>query len=129
MADGLLILSKESLRRLVQESFPDKQKCGDGIKGRGNGDLELHKCLKSVSIKQIDTRDENLRGRIFQADVEISLFPTHERNDDQWYWFKLKQGIDSCCSDTPISFHGLKQNKLYLYEYLINIVRTFGSVK
>ena len=124
-----MILSKESLRKLVQESFPNKNKCQDGNKGNNSGDIELHNCIESVGIKQIDTRDEKQRGRIFQEDVEISLFPTHERNDDLYYWFKLKQGIESCCSDKPISFHGLKQSKLYLYDYLINTVRAFGTEK
>ena len=121
-----MIFSKKSLQKLVEEGFPDHKKCSNGVKDFGNGDEELHNCMKNLNIQELGTLDEENRGRIFQADVGISLFPTHQSDDGKWNLNKLSQG-DTCCSIKPISFHGLKENKLYLYEYLINIVHSFGK--
>lgn len=56
------VLSKEALRRLVEEALPDGDKCKQDPTGAE--DIELARCLENVNVIAGDSRDR-LKGRFF----------------------------------------------------------------
>ncbi|CAG9862134.1 unnamed protein product [Phyllotreta striolata] len=120
------VLSKEALRRFVEEAIPNKKMCRKDPGGAE--DVELGKCMQAVKVKAGDSRDAEHRGRFFPFDPAHHLIPGHT-DRSFWYWsyvfYEEKQGME-CCSDTAISFHYIGPHMMYEMEYLIYHLKPFG---
>jgi glycoprotein-N-acetylgalactosamine 3-beta-galactosyltransferase len=120
---GVHAISKRALTRLVEKAFTNKEICSEG-----NGDLdkEVSKCLQHVNVLQIDALDDEGKGMFFQNSPEAALFPDKAEEYDRWYWHKLKQGPNKCCSDRLIAIQNVWNTHLYYLEYFIYKVHAFG---
>lgn len=122
---GSYVLTKATLIRFVEEGLSNPSLCDPGPEGAS--DIMIAECMKNLNVLIYDINKDT--GRYFYETPEVSLFPIHEGQSDKWYWHKLKQGIDHCCSDYPIFFrHYWYVHFLYL-DYLIYKVHAFGIVK
>ncbi|XP_037026163.1 glycoprotein-N-acetylgalactosamine 3-beta-galactosyltransferase 1-like isoform X2 [Bradysia coprophila] len=78
------VLSKESVKRFVENSLLDGSKCRqehDGLE-----DLEMGTCLYNIGIETTDTRDTIGRYRFLPFNPQIEVVP---RNPSDKYWFYM----------------------------------------
>lgn len=119
---GDFALSKRAFTRLLEDAFTNTEICAV----KGDDDKETAKCLEHVNVIKVDGIDEHGRGRFFANNPESALFPVKFDDYDKWYWNKLKQGIDNCCSDRLILIQNSYNTHLYYLEYFIYKVHAFG---
>lgn len=125
---GVYAISREAFRRLNEKAISDPEICFEVTR---KADVDMAKCFHRVNVIQVDSLDDKGRAMFFANDPRNALFPTkgkESRNEDydKFYWQKLEQGIDKCCSDQLIVIQGLSDTRLYYMEYYLYKVRVFG---
>lgn len=125
---GNYAFSKAAFVILIEKAFTNHEICPvDGF----NSDVLLSRCMQHVDIFQIDAFDDHNKA-LFLADKlgpALMLQRTDDDNYDKWFWKKLNQGIDNCCSDHLIGVFGLDVNQMIFFEYFIYKVQVFGIQK
>lgn len=76
------VLSKEALRRFIEDALTDPKKCRQDHGGAE--DVEMGRCLHNVGVIPGDSRDSQDRGRFFVFSPEAHLFPSSDKSF--WYW-------------------------------------------
>uniref|UniRef100_A0A182SMC3 N-acetylgalactosaminide beta-1,3-galactosyltransferase n=1 Tax=Anopheles maculatus TaxID=74869 RepID=A0A182SMC3_9DIPT len=119
------VLSREALRRFYEQALQDEVNCSTAY---DTEDLEMGKCMESVNVTAGDSRDDLGRKRFLPMDP---IFHLAEPNDPSfWYndysYYKPFYGRN-CCSDLAISFHYIEGSHMYMMDYLIYDLKTWGS--
>jgi hypothetical protein len=117
------VLSKAALKLLVEKAFPDEKNCNTKT---GYMDVEITKCMESVKIVQVESIDDKGKAQFFNDNPEKALFPAKTDEYDSNYRFKLRQGLENCCSDRLVAIDNWWGTHLYYYEYFIYKVHAFG---
>ncbi|XP_066155151.1 glycoprotein-N-acetylgalactosamine 3-beta-galactosyltransferase 1-like isoform X2 [Euwallacea fornicatus] len=119
-------LSREALRRFIEEGLPNAMACKQD--DAGNEDVEMGKCLRGVGVYLGDSLDKERKNRFTPVFINEMLVPG-VLSEVEWYMEMMTNphllGL-KCCSDTLISTHYVKPHELYLLEYLIYHVTPFG---
>lgn len=124
---GVYAFSRSAFTRLVEDGFQNIEICKqDAIDEDKDGDKAISKCFQQLNVLKVDGIDSTGRGMFFQNGPEGALFPEKTDDYDKFYFHKLKQGIDNCCSDRLIAIQGITGANLYYMEYFIYKVHAFG---
>ncbi|XP_073821326.1 glycoprotein-N-acetylgalactosamine 3-beta-galactosyltransferase 1-like [Musca autumnalis] len=119
------VLSKEAVRRFVEEAIPNATLCKQA--NTGAEDAEIGICLEKVNVTAVDSRDIHGRGKFFPFSPEHHMFPS--KNKQYWYWkliyYKTHEGLN-CCSDNAVGFHYVKPKEMYVLDYLIYNLHPYG---
>ncbi|CAG9102085.1 unnamed protein product [Plutella xylostella] len=119
------VLSRDALDKLVNTGLPTHAPCSK--RGQGNEDLQMGKCLESIGVRAMDSRDLYSRERFLPLALtnQFSLdFKKHPWEPTATY-YKSKKGFD-CCSDFAITFHGIDPQSMYLLDALVYHIRPYG---
>lgn len=76
-------LSREALKRFVEDSLPNPEKCQQN--NGGDEDLEMGKCLGNVGVIPGSSSDCLGRGRFFPLELETHLEPGRLKSNN-WFW-------------------------------------------
>lgn len=125
------VLSRDAIVRFNEQALVKKNEnfCRT-TKDDGFEDVEMGKCLNSVGVMALDTRDDHGRERFFINDPETHLIPGKKvYSQSRWRnkWYPTNDGLD-CCSDNVISFHQIRPNSMYVLDYLIYHLRPYGII-
>lgn len=120
---GVYAISKRAFTRFIEKGLVNPEICENSL---SNDDKALSKCLQRLNVLQIDSVDDEGKGMFFRENPENSLFPERYSDYDKWYWTKLKQGPNNCCSDRLIAIQNVFNTHLYYFEYFIYKVHAFG---
>ncbi|TKR87446.1 hypothetical protein L596_011843 [Steinernema carpocapsae] len=120
------ILSREALKRFVEDGLSDPKKCKAG--NTGNEDSEMGKCMYKIGVKAVDTRDSRGRHRMlpFSPNTHVPSKGAPPKWFHQYMYYPYDQG-DGCCSNYMVSFHYVGPNQMQALDYIIYRLRLFGS--
>ncbi|KAG7308730.1 hypothetical protein JYU34_005961 [Plutella xylostella] len=119
------VLSRDALDKLVNTGLPAHAPCSK--RGKGNEDLQMGKCLESIGVRPMDSRDLYSRERFIplaltnQFSVDFKKHPWEPTTS----YYKSKKGFD-CCSDFAITFHGIDPQSMYLLDAFVYHIRPYG---
>ena len=125
---GSYAISKRAFTRLIEEAFTNHEICE--VEG-DNEDVLLSQCMEHVNVIKVDGLDDQGRAQFLEHSAESAMIPQREDEDeyDKWFWHKLKQGVDDCCSDQLVAIRCDDAEHLYYYEYFIYKVKIFGHLR
>uniref|UniRef100_A0A914DVJ7 N-acetylgalactosaminide beta-1,3-galactosyltransferase n=1 Tax=Acrobeloides nanus TaxID=290746 RepID=A0A914DVJ7_9BILA len=84
------VLSREALRKFVEEALPDPKKCRQD--GNGPEDVEMGRCLENVGVIAGDSRDSTGKHRMLPFDPA-----THLQAGNQFVFGTIPE-LYSCCA-------------------------------
>ncbi|KAH8323389.1 hypothetical protein KR067_007185, partial [Drosophila pandora] len=120
------VLSKVALYRFMKFGFSNSSICSN--RSYGYEDVELGRCLQAVGVVAGDSRDEHGLNRF----IPFSPFQSYPE-PPEWYmpypFYKLANATTDCCSNSAITFHYSYPNDLYVLDYIIYKLMTFGIPK
>lgn len=120
------VLSREAVKRLVEQTIPNKALCADG--NEGIEEEEIGRCLENANVTAVDTRDAKGRYRFFPFNMETHIIPGKIANDSRFWktiYYPYKTGLD-CCSDTAISFNSMDARRMIFMEYMLYHLHPYG---
>lgn len=120
---GVCGISKKTFTRLVEEAFVNKLICDSS---GYDEDKTLGICFKNMNVTKVDSVDSRGRLMFFASSPEDALFPVKQNEYDEYYYHKVKQGLENCCSDRLAVIQNAYDSHLYYLEYFIYKVHAFG---
>lgn len=120
------VLSREALKRFVEQALQGSNNCTTSF---DTEDLEMGRCMESVSVTAGDSRD--LLGRKRFLPLEPMFHLTTNPADDPNFWYNYYSFYepfygDNCCSDLAISFHYIPGQQMHVMDYLIYRLHPYG---
>uniref|UniRef100_A0A0N4Z0K6 N-acetylgalactosaminide beta-1,3-galactosyltransferase n=1 Tax=Parastrongyloides trichosuri TaxID=131310 RepID=A0A0N4Z0K6_PARTI len=122
------VLSKNSLKKLVTEAFPNHSICDS--RPTSPDDLVFGECLKNVGVEISESRDSKKKHMFIASNVEeagtlnyiprMKWFSEHSEDNLENGYFSL--------STFPISFHYVSGDNMYAYEYMLYIANVAGKM-
>ncbi|XP_028675140.2 glycoprotein-N-acetylgalactosamine 3-beta-galactosyltransferase 1-like [Erpetoichthys calabaricus] len=117
------VLSRQALRRYVAGL-----KDGTCTHTSSVEDLAIGRCMESLGVRVVDTRDVQRRESFHPLYPELHLIPGILA-PSHWYWkysfYKARNGPD-CCSDLSVSFHYITPEDMHILEYYVYHLRVPG---
>ncbi|CAH8571755.1 unnamed protein product [Schistosoma haematobium] len=91
-------------------------------------DVKLGSCAEATNVSVIDSLDAE--GRECFHPFSPSHMLTKDTNGyPEWYlkynYHRIDTGFD-CCSDYAVSFHYIRPEEMYLYEYMLYHLHPYG---
>ncbi|KAI0226122.1 Glycoprotein-N-acetylgalactosamine 3-beta-galactosyltransferase 1 [Lamellibrachia satsuma] len=111
------VLSREALRRLATR---EKGMCPED---HGGEDIEMGRCLEMLGVATGSSLDANGHNRFHPSPVLLQPFLKADRKYGKDGALNVMQSI----SDYAISFHRLAPHQMYVLEYLVYHVKTYGT--
>ncbi|KAF4519281.1 hypothetical protein B566_EDAN002171 [Ephemera danica] len=120
------VLSSGALSDLAVK-FNSSAACETSGKYWKNEDVYLGKYLGEKGVEPMDTRDHLGRGRFHAFNFNQLLF-SRKLSPLGSYWrrsiYHVTEGRE-CCSDSIITFHGIEEDKMHQFYYLLYRLKTF----
>ncbi|XP_074543047.1 glycoprotein-N-acetylgalactosamine 3-beta-galactosyltransferase 1-like isoform X2 [Halichoeres trimaculatus] len=116
-------LSKEALRRFVK-GFDS----GECTHFSVIEDLALGKCMETMKVEPVDTRDDRGRQTFHAFPPDHHLGRQFLRPKPWFLVYDTYQPVEGpgCCSDLAVSFHYINAINLYVLDYLTYHLRPYG---
>ncbi|KAI6190269.1 N-acetylgalactosaminide beta-1,3-galactosyltransferase [Aphelenchoides bicaudatus] len=119
------VLSREALKRFVEQGLPDPKKCKKAESGAE--DAEMGKCMQNVGIHE--TKDGKHRMLPLSPTAHYDVVTGNKSPLPGWFnsyiYYPYKTN-DECCSDYMISFHYVSKSTMYSLYNNIYHMRAFG---
>ncbi|XP_022219639.2 glycoprotein-N-acetylgalactosamine 3-beta-galactosyltransferase 1-like [Drosophila obscura] len=115
------VLSRDALRRLNLFALNNTRFCPENKQAE---DRQIGKCLRNVGVVAGDSRDEEGQERFLPLAPKhlVPHFPTTGWLSSIVFY----EPTETCCSDSAISYHYVKDFEFEIYEYLLYRLRVFG---